>query len=127
MKTLLCVLLFSSSFLLAQDSNAGAANQKSSKDSKGQVTVQGCVSKANGDYTLMKQNPAMTYQLQGSRKIRLSHYLGQRVEVTGSEGPTMSTSSDAMNKTGSAAPVTITIDSIKTIDKECTAHQVAQQ
>ena len=58
------------------------------------------MSRSSGDYTLIKQNPAMTYELQGTRKIRLRHYLGQRVEVTGSESPTMSSSSDAMNKTG---------------------------
>jgi hypothetical protein len=46
------------------------------------------------------------------------------VEVTGSESPTMSTSSDAINRVGSAAPVTLTINSIRTIDKDCTASPV---
>ena len=119
MKTLLCALLLSGSFLLAQDTTA-PTNQK---DSQGQVTLQGCVGRSSGDYILTKQNPAMTYELQATHKIRLSHYLGQRVEVTGSEGPTMSTSSDAMNKTGSAAAVTLTVTSIKTIDKECMVRQ----
>jgi hypothetical protein len=35
----------------------------------------------------------------------------------------MSSSSDAMNKTGSAAPVTLNVSSIRTIDKECTVRQ----
>jgi hypothetical protein len=64
----------------------------------------------------------MTYQLQATGKIRLRNYLGQRVEATGNESPTMSTSSDAMNKVGSAAPVTLTITSIRTINKECTVR-----
>jgi hypothetical protein len=119
MKTLLCALLLSGSFLLAQDTTA-PTNQK---DSQGGVTLQGCVGRSGGDYILTKQNPAMTYELQATHKIRLSHYLGQRVEVTGNEGPTMSTSSDAMNKTGSAAAVTLTVTSIKTIDKECMVRQ----
>jgi hypothetical protein len=123
MKTLLCALLLSGSFLLAQDTTA-PANQK---DSQGQVTLQGCVGRSSGDYVLTKQNPAMTYELQATHKIRLSHYLGQRVEVTGNEGPTMSTSSDAMNKTGSAAAVTLTVTSIKTIDKECMVRQPSAQ
>jgi hypothetical protein len=123
MKTLICTLLLSSSFVFAQDSG----NKQDAKDSKGQVTLQGCVSRSNGDYTLMKQNPAITYELQGTHKIKLSHYLGQRVEVTGSESPSMSTSSDAMNKTGSAAPTTLTVTSIRTIDKECTQRQVSAQ
>jgi hypothetical protein len=118
------VFLLSGSFLLAQD-NATANGQKESKESKDQITVQGCVGRSSGDYVLTKQNPAMTYELQATGKTRLKHYLGQRVEVTGKESPTMSTSSDAMNKTGSAAPTTINITSIRTIDKECVASQTS--
>lgn len=116
-KLLFVTLLLSGSVLLAQDSSATSSQETS--DSKGQVTVQGCVSRSSGDYTLIKQNPAMTYELQGTHKIRLKHYLGQRVEVTGNESPSMSTSSDALNKTGSAASVTLNVTSIRTIDKEC--------
>jgi hypothetical protein len=124
-KLLFVTLLLSGSFLLAQDSTPASASQ-GSQDSKGQVTVQGCVSRASGDYTLIKQNPAMTYELQATGKTRLRHYLGQRVEVTGTESPTMSSSSDSMNKTGSAAPVTLTITSIKTIDKDCSERDVSR-
>ena len=84
--------------------------------------MQGCVSRFGGDYILMKQNPAVTYQLDATGKIRLRHYLGQRVEAIGTESPTMSTSSDAMDKVGSPAPVTLTITSIRTIDKDCTVR-----
>jgi hypothetical protein len=119
------IVLLSGSFLLAQDSYPAGTSQQDAKDSKGQVTVQGCVGRSSGDYVLTKQNPGMTYELQGTHKIRLRNYLGQRVEVTGSESPTMSTSSDAMNKTGSAAPVTLTVNSIRTIDKECTVRQTS--
>jgi len=121
MKSVFAVFLLSGSFLLAQD-NATANHEKESKD---QITVQGCVGRSSGDYVLTKQNPAMTYELQATGKTRLKHYLGQRVEVTGKESPTMSTSSDAMNKTGSAAPTTINITSIRTIDKECVASQTS--
>jgi hypothetical protein len=121
MKTLLCALLLSSSFLLAQDSNATTDQ----KGAKGQITVQGCVSRASGDFILIKQDPAVTYELQGTHKIKLSHYLGQHVEVTGSESPTLSSSSDSMRR--SASPVTLTITSIRTIDKECSAHPVSAQ
>ncbi len=117
MRTLVCALLLSGSLLFAQDSG---------KDSKGQVTMRGCVSRSNGDYTLMKQDPAVTYELQGSHKIKLSHYLGQRVEVTGSESPSLSTSSDSMARQGSAAPVTLTVTSIKTLDKDCSGRDVSR-
>jgi len=121
MKPLLFALLLSASVVLAQDSKPAAAPEHS-KHTKGEVTLQGCVGRSSGNYILMKQDPPVTYELQGSRKIRLRNYLGQRVEVTGQESPTMSTSSDALNKTGNASPVTITVSSVKTIAKECSAR-----
>jgi hypothetical protein len=127
MRKIWVVLLLVSSSLLAQESNPGATSQTKSKDAKGHVTVQGCVGKFSGDYILTKQDPGITYQLQATGKTRLRQYLGQRVEVIGTEAPSMSTSSDALTRTGSASPVTITIASIKTIAKECTVHQVADK
>ena len=118
-------LLLSGSFLLAQDSNSNMSRENS-KDSKGQITVEGCVGRSSGDYVLTKQNPGLTYELQATGNIKLRNYLGQRVEVVGTEGPSMSTSSDAMNKTGSAASSTITVGSIRTIDKVCTVRQPSQ-
>lgn len=122
MKKLWFALLLSGSLLLAQDTNSNGTRRQTSKDSKGQVTVQGCVGRSSGDYVLTKQDPAMTYELQATNKIRLRQYLGQRVEVSGTEGPSMSTSSDVMTKTGSPASVTLTITSIRTVEKECAAR-----
>ena len=122
MKTSWVALLLLGSFLLAQDIPSPKTSQHKSKASKDEVTVQGCVGRSSGDYVLTKQNPAITYELQATGKTRLRNYLGQHVEVTGSEGPTMSSSSDALNKTGSASSVTLTITSIRTIDKECTSR-----
>src|SRR5271170_4147492 len=65
MRRVILVLLLSSSCLLAQ-SSSGAANQGNSKDSKGQITVQGCVDRRAGDYVLIQQDPGMTYELQGT-------------------------------------------------------------
>ena len=127
MRTLCFIFLLSASFLLAQDNNPSTASQHKSKSSKGEITLQGCVGRASGDYILMKQNPAITYELQATGKIKLRQYLGQRVEVTGKESPSMSTSSDALTKTGAPSSVTLTISSIKTIAKECTVHQVPDQ
>lgn len=112
----LAILLLSAGVVLAQDTSAN----NHADNSNGTVTVQGCVSRSSGDYILMKQDPAVTYELQSSHKIKLSHYLGQQVEVTGSESPTMGTSSDSNRR--SASPVTLTITSIKTIQKECSAR-----
>ena len=112
-------LLLSGTFLLAQDSTL---TREKAKDSKGQVTVQGCVGRSSGDYVLTKQNPGMTYELHATGKIKLRNYLGQRVEVVGTESPSLSTSSDAMNKTGSAASSTISVSAITMIDKNCTVR-----
>jgi hypothetical protein len=125
MTRLFFALLLSGSFLLAQDSNSNMTKENS-KDSKGQITVQGCVGRSSGDYVLTKQNPGVSYELQATRNIKLRNYLGQRVEVVGTEGPSMSSSSDAMNKTGSAASSTITVGAIRTIDKVCTVRQPSQ-
>ncbi|MGD0509247.1 MAG: hypothetical protein ABSA27_15705 [Terriglobales bacterium] len=122
MKKIWFALLLSGSFLLAQNSSPSNMNQQNAKDSKGQVTVQGCVSRSSGDYILMKQDPGVTYELQAANKIKLSKYLGQRVEVIGTESPSMSTSSDTSARAGSPSPVTLTITSIKTIEKECSAR-----
>jgi hypothetical protein len=113
--------------VLAQYSTPADAGQTKAKDAKGQVTLQGCVNRSGGDYTLVKQNPPVTYELQGTRKIRLGQYLGQRVEVTGRMGPTMSSSSDALNKTGNAAPETLSVTAIRTIDKDCSVRQASDK
>ena len=126
MRKLWYVLLLSSGILLAQNNNPSATSQHKPRGSKGELTVQGCVGRFSGDYILTKQDPAITYELQTTGKIKLRQYLGQWVEVTGSEGPSMSTSSDALTKTGSASAVTLTITSIKTVAKECTVHQVPE-
>jgi hypothetical protein len=123
MSKLIFALLLSSSFLLAQDN--GSMNQGSPKDSKGQVTIQGCVSRSNGDFILMKQDPGVTYQLQATNKIKLGKYLGQRVEVIGKESPSLSTSSDSLARR-SASSVMLTISSIKTLDKECSEPSVSR-
>jgi hypothetical protein len=124
-KILFFSVLLSCSFLLAQDAAPAESGQRSD-NSKGQVTITGCVSRSSGDYILMKQNPSITYELQPTGKIRLKNYLGQRVEVTGVKEPTLASSSDAMAKEGSAAPVTISIRSIKAIDKDCSDQPVTR-
>jgi len=123
MRKLWTVLLLSGSFLSAQDRNPSNLSRHNAKASKEEITVQGCVGRSSGDYILTKQNPAMTYELQATGKTKLRNYLGQQVEVTGKESPSLSTSSDALNKTGSASSVTLTITSIRAINKECTASQ----
>lgn len=112
-KTTLFVLLYVCSCLIAQP---GQAQSQPSAQPKGQVTVEGCVSRQSGDYILIQSDPGNSYVLHAADKIKLSQYLGQRVRVTGTKSPTLSDSSDAGRSTSG---VTITVGSVKTISKEC--------
>ena len=93
--------------------------QQPAKEKPGPVSVQGCVSRSSGDFTLMQSDPGNTYVIRPSGKLKLDPYLGQQVEVTGYETPTTSTSSNYNRRPASA--VTIVVESIKTISKQCGA------
>lgn len=114
-KTTIALFLLCAAVSLAQTDMSTASYSKKSKD---EVTVTGCVSRLNTDYILMQTDPGNSYELQ-SRKVHFHDYLGQEVEVTGTKSPSMSTSSDFLTKAGPASPVTINVDSIKTVHKEC--------
>ena len=121
MKILWLVPLLLGTFLFAREGNSSNPSQNNSKTSTKEIMVQGCVIRSGGDYILMKQEPAMTYQLQASGKIKLSHYLGQKVEVTGEESSWERTSSNTSARMISAS-VGLSVTSIKTIAKRCSAQ-----
>lgn len=108
MKYTTVVLLLSVSTLLMA--------QAQPKDTQEQVTAQGCVSRSSGDYVLTQIDPGNSYVLHSSNNVKLGHYLGQQVKVWGTKSPTLSDTSDAGR---SAPPTTITVNSIRTISKEC--------
>lgn len=112
-KTTLCVLLFVGSCLISQ---SGQAQAQPSAKPKGQVTVLGCVTRQSGDYILTQSDPGNSYVLHAADNIKLGQYLGHQVKVTGTKSPTLSDSSDAGR---SASSVTLTVNSVKTISKEC--------
>lgn len=98
--------------------NPAAGPDQKSKKRKDEATVTG-ISKQNSDYILMQPDPGNTYQLEKSRKMHLATYVGREVEITGSEYPSMATSSDYLARSGVASPVTIRVRLIKTISKRC--------
>jgi hypothetical protein len=108
-------VLFLAGSLMAQ------ANQDESqhppKEKKGQVVVRGCVSRSSGHY-ILRSDSGNSYALEATGKIKFNHYLAQQVQVIGSESPTLNTSSSSF-KPGVAPPVTILVDSINTISKQC--------
>ena len=114
-KTTLFVVLIAGS-LLVQASQG--QSQQPKKDGTAKVTRQGCVTRQSSDFILMQTNPGNSYVLEAPRKIKLDQFLGQEVEVTGIEKPTMATSNNfTLKRAGS--PVTIELDTIKTVSKEC--------
>jgi hypothetical protein len=113
-KTIVFAMLVASGWLVAKVNQD--QSQQPPKEKQGTVTVQGCVSRASGDFTLMQTDPPNTYVLRPSGKVKLDPYLGQQVEVTGGETPSMGTSS---NRGRPAAAITIVVDSIKTISERC--------
>jgi hypothetical protein len=125
-QTILLVLVISASVLLAQGNNNGG-NPDNPEPAKGQTTIRGCVSRSNGDFILVKQDPAITYELHSSGKVKLGHYLGQQVELTGKTSPSLSTSSDSSGGGGAPSSLTLTATSIKTITKECTEHLISDK
>ena len=68
---------------VAQTADSSDTAAQHAKKSKGEVTVQGCVSKLNTDYILMKTDPGNSNELQSRGKLHLRDYLGQQVEVAG--------------------------------------------
>lgn len=126
MKTLWLILLLSGSTLMAQDNKPSNAKPEKPKDSKGEVTIQGCVGISSGDYVLTRQDAAVTYALQATHKIKLGRYLGQLVEVAGKDVPTLSSSSDILTRSGSPSADTLVITSIKTVRKQCPVQQIPE-
>jgi hypothetical protein len=113
-RTIVFAMLFAGGCLMAlanQDQTQQLPKQK-----PGHVTVQECVSRSSGDFTLMQSDPANAYVLRPTGKLKLDPYLGQQVEVTGSETPTSSTSSNYRRRPDSA--VTIAVESIKTLSRQ---------
>jgi len=113
-RTMVFAMLLAGSWLMAHAHQE--QSQQPPKEKQGQVTVRGCVSRASGDFTLMQSDPANSYVLRPTGKLKLDPYLGQQVEITGREAPSMASSS---NRGRPAAAVTIVVESIKTISKSC--------
>lgn len=102
-----------------QDSTATAAGSgRQGHSGAGQMTVEGCLSGSNGNFTLTAKN-GKTYELTGDTAT-LTEHVGHEVKVTG-----MSASSE----TGSAASAggaagsgqTLQVSSVKHISKTCKA------
>lgn len=108
----MCLLIF---LTLA----AGQEESQRGKKKKNEVTIEGCMGRMSGDYLLFQTDPGNSYVLEANRKIKLEKYMGQQVEVTGTEHPTLSTSTN-FTRRRAGSPVTIFVESINKLANECT-------
>jgi hypothetical protein len=121
---LISVLLLGVSWAAAQ--NPGGAGQTGSQtssaqtsasqsDSSGAQTIEGCLSGANGKYTLTDQQ-GKSYDLSGDTS-KLANHVGHEVKITGtvSSGSASSTGSQMGSSSGQSLEVT----SMKHVSKTC--------
>lgn len=138
--TFLSVLLLGASWAITQDStsprNPGsstpsqAAQDQGATSAGGETTVQGCLSGANGSYTL-NDNSGNTYQLTGDTS-KLAEHVGHEIKVTGisaasatSAGTSAATPATAEQSAG-ASQQTLQISSVKHISKTCQSGDMAK-
>jgi hypothetical protein len=82
--TYLIVLCAVSLLMGRSDAKEPSSESRNASSSRGDITVQGCIARSTGYYTLMQTDPGNTYNLEEAiRTIKLGSYLGEQVEVTG--------------------------------------------
>ena len=115
---LLSVLLLGLSWAVAQD---GTSGQTSQTGAGGQMTVEGCLSGSNGNFTLTDKN-GTSYQLSGDT-AKLTEHVGHEVKVTGTSGSAAAGASGSTEPSGTAgsagAGQTLEVTSVKHVAKSC--------
>ncbi|HEV2398307.1 MAG TPA: hypothetical protein VGS27_15300 [Candidatus Sulfotelmatobacter sp.] len=103
-----------------QDATMAGSGHQTRTNAGGQMTVEGCLSGSNGNYTLSDKN-GTTYQLTGDT-AKLSEHVGHEVKITGTSGSAAagSSASTGAGSTGaSGAGQTLEVSSVKHISKTC--------
>jgi hypothetical protein len=124
---LLSILLLGLSWAVAQDSTGSTSSAPSSSGQTsrtgagGQMTVEGCLSGSNGNFTLTDKN-GMSYQLTGDT-AKLSEHVGHEIKVTGTSGSAATGASGSTEPSGTAgsagAGQSLQVTSVKHVAKSC--------
>ena len=110
------LVLVLTAWLIAQENPGPSPDQHNRQNEH--LNLRGCVSMASGAFILMQTDPANSYVLEAPKNLKLESYLGKQVEVSGTESPTLGTSSTYRKPP--AASATINVTSIAAISKRCT-------
>jgi hypothetical protein len=117
------VLLLGTCWAMAQDSTPAGQNDSTqstpAQSSSGQgmaasQTIEGCLSGANGKYTLTDQQ-GTSYDLTGNT-AKLADHVGHEVKIT---GVTSSGSSGTATSSDSSSGQTLQVNSFKHVSKTC--------
>jgi hypothetical protein len=124
---LLSVLLLSVSWVAAQSdqsdrsqTGSSSAVQEKSANTGSQMTVQGCLSGSEGNYTLTGKS-GNTYQLTGDT-AKLSEHVGHAIKVSGTATTATTSSggsSGAMGQSSGSSQKAIEVSSVKHMTKTC--------
>ncbi|HTT24919.1 MAG TPA: DUF5818 domain-containing protein [Candidatus Sulfotelmatobacter sp.] len=99
-------------------SNGGQTPGQTPRAAGGQMTVEGCLSGSNGNFTLTDKN-GTSYQLTGDT-AKLSAHVGHEVKVTGSSASAgEGASGSAETSAAGSAGETLHVTSLKHISKTC--------
>ncbi|HKV82848.1 MAG TPA: hypothetical protein VJP02_32165 [Candidatus Sulfotelmatobacter sp.] len=124
---LLSILLLGLSWAVAQDattqgSTSSAPSSNSGQTSRtgdgGQMTVEGCLSGSNGNFTLTDKS-GTSYQLTGDT-AKLTEHVGHEIKVTGTSASAGAGASGSTEPSGTAgAGQALQVTSVKHISKTC--------
>jgi hypothetical protein len=124
-KTLMLALAFllMTTWVVAQTQSPQTGSSRSSTESSGHTTVQGCLHESNGSYSLTSDS-GMTYQLEGDGST-LSKHVGHEVRITGmSSGGASSGSATSSNMgTSGTSQEALTVKSVKHISTTCSKEK----
>jgi hypothetical protein len=115
------ILLLSAVFALAQYGSQDNSSQSSASNA-GMMTVQGCLSGSDGNFSLMDSKSGTTYQLTGDT-ARLQMHVGHTIQVTGTNaaGPANG-QTGAMSSPSDSHP-TLMVSSFKHVSATCAPAQ----
>ena len=109
---ILSIVLLGLTWAVAQD-QSGAASSRAGQSAGSQMTVEGCLSGSNGNFTITDKN-GTSYQLTGDT-AKLSEHVGHEVKITGMPSSGAGDSASA----GAGSSQTLQVSSVKHVSKTC--------